>query len=361
MRLKWFLFLVMMVSSVMGQAQVRKYANDFLNIGAGARGIGLSGAHIAMVDDIYATYYNPAGLVHIQSDIQIGLMHNEYFGGIGKYDYVGFALPVADRKGTLGISMIRFGVDDIPNTLFLIGPDGSVNYDNITSFSTADYGFFFSYGHQLPVEGFSVGGSFKLIYRNVGSFAKAWGFGLDAGLQYRVKGWRFGFSARDITSTFTAWTFSFTEEEQEVLLQTNNELPDNSIEIAVPTFSLAAGYEANIKDQFYIRPELALEFNTDGQRNVLISGKPLSMDLNFGLEMDFRHILYLRSGIGQFQRATDDLGNDVTTFVPTIGGGIRIKSFAIDYTFTDLGNQSDALYSHVISLSLGIMRKTAEE
>jgi hypothetical protein len=342
-------------------AQVRKYANDFLNIGAGSPGIGLSGAHIAFTDDIFSSYYNAAGLVHLDSDVEIGLMHNEYFAGIAKYDYVGFSLPVAGDQGRMAISMIRFGVDDIPNTLFLIGPDGSINYDNITSFSTADYAFFLSYAHQLPIEGLSVGGSFKLIYRNIGPFAKAWGFGLDAGIQYRHKGWRFGLSARDITSTFTAWTFDFTEDEKEVLLQTNNELPDNSIEIAVPTIGIGAGYEFAIKESFYIRPELVLEFNTDGKRNVLLTADPISMDLKFGMELDFKNIVMLRGGIGKFQRVTDDLGQDITTFIPTLGGGIRIKSFQIDYSFTDLGNQSDALYSHVISLSLGILKKSATE
>jgi hypothetical protein len=31
---------------------------------------------------------------------------------------------IAGNKRTLGITAIRFGVDDIPNTLFLVEPDG---------------------------------------------------------------------------------------------------------------------------------------------------------------------------------------------------------------------------------------------
>jgi hypothetical protein len=43
-----------------------------------------------------------------------------------------------------------------------------------------------------------------VIHRSVGKFAKAWGFGLDAGMQIHLKNWRFGVTGRDITSTFNA-------------------------------------------------------------------------------------------------------------------------------------------------------------
>ena len=39
---------------------------------------------------------------------------------------------------------IRFGVDDIPNTLNLVDADGNVNYDRITYFSVADYALLLS-------------------------------------------------------------------------------------------------------------------------------------------------------------------------------------------------------------------------
>ena len=66
-------------------------------------------------------------------------MHAEYFSGIGQYDYGAIAIPIQDNKRTLGISFLRFAVDDIPNTLNLLDPSGAVNYNNISSFSAADY------------------------------------------------------------------------------------------------------------------------------------------------------------------------------------------------------------------------------
>ena len=52
------------------QAQVtRKYSNDFMSIGVGARGLAMSNAQVAGVSDITAGYYNPAGLVYVNNNI----------------------------------------------------------------------------------------------------------------------------------------------------------------------------------------------------------------------------------------------------------------------------------------------------
>lgn len=133
-------------------AQFRKYSNEFLNIGAGARGLGMGGAQVASVADATAGYWNPAGLTEIKEHPVASLMHAEYFAGIGKYDYASIAMPIGDPTvvtRSLGFSLIRFAVDDIPNTLFLVEPDGSVNYNNIMSFSSADYALLVSYGQVI--------------------------------------------------------------------------------------------------------------------------------------------------------------------------------------------------------------------
>src|SRR5207253_2362108 len=121
------------------QAQFRKYSNEFLNIGAGARGLAMGSSQVASVEDGTAGYWNPAGLANVKDYGNVNLMHAEYFAGIGKYDYGSIALPLSNNKRTLGITALRFAVDDIMNTLFLVEPDGSVNYNNIQSFSSADY------------------------------------------------------------------------------------------------------------------------------------------------------------------------------------------------------------------------------
>src|ERR1700709_2515037 len=141
--------LVILTKSMTATAQFRKYSNEFLNIGAGARGLGMGAAQSASVSDGTAGYWNPAGLTGVKDIPTINLMHASYFDNIGKYDYAAFAIPVSDNKRTLGFSILRFAVDDIPNTLFLVEPDGSINYGNITTFSSADYAFLFSFAQKI--------------------------------------------------------------------------------------------------------------------------------------------------------------------------------------------------------------------
>jgi len=348
---------------------VRKYSNEFLNIGVGARGLAMSNAQVATTSDIYSNYYNPAGLVQITNTFQAGIMHSEYFAGIAKYDYVSFAVPIQQHKRVLGFSFYRFGIDDIPNTLFLVQPDGSVDYSKITSFSAADYAFVINYAQVLPVKGLTVGVNAKIIYRQIGKFAKAFGFGLDAGLQYRIKQWRLGLMARDITGTFNGWNITFSDAEKEVLLKTNNELPKNSLEITSPMIVLGAAYEGVIKKKVVITPEVNFAFTTDGKRNVLIAGKPISMDLTAGLEVKYLAAkdidIALRTGVGNLQRSTNELGKKRFTVAPNIGVGVHIKIISIDYALTNLTTIKDqeggaGLYSHVISLRLDINKKQKE-
>lgn len=349
---------VLLVNAFNARAQnVRKYSNEFLSIGVGGRGLAMSSSVTSSVDDATATYWNPAGLTQIKNNFQVSAMHAEYFAGIAKLDYGAVAIPLKDQKRVIGISMIRFAVDDIPNTLNLFEDDGSINYDNIRSFSVGDYAFGFSYAQKTAVQGLTFGGNFKLIYRKAGSFANAWGFGMDAGLQYRVKKFRLGFMARDVTGTFNAWNYNFSEEEKEVLAATGNEIPSSSLEITLPRFILGLGYEFSIKNNFFILPEFNFDMTTDGKRNVLLKTNSVSIDPRFGLELNYSRIVFIRGGIGNIQKSTDDLGKPITTFQPTIGGGIRIKSVSIDYAFTDIGNASEALYSHVFSINLGINKR----
>src|SRR6266536_3267002 len=149
---KLYLTLLTTIFCISATAQFRKYSNEFLNIGAGARGLSMGSAQVASVDDGSAGYWNPAGLVYVYEHPAISLMHAEYFACIGKYDYLYGAFHLNDPFKTLGFSLLRFGVDDIPNTLYLVEPDGSINYNNIQSFSSADYAFIISYSQMFKDE-----------------------------------------------------------------------------------------------------------------------------------------------------------------------------------------------------------------
>lgn len=354
-RLSVFLLLIA-GCGLSGLAQTRKYSNEFLNIGVGARALGMSNSYVSSVNDVTAGYWNPAGLAGMGNQHQVALMHSEYFAGIAKYDYGAFATRL-DSTSCLGVSVLRFGVDNIPNTLELIDANGNVNYDRITSFSAVDFAFIASYAKSLKIPGLRLGASAKVIRRKIGDFGGAWGFGLDAGVQYDVNKWKFAAMARDVTGTFNAWSFNVTDQMKEVYEKEGNEIPQNSVEITVPKLLLGVARRVDFTPKLSLLAETNLDATFDGKRNVLIKSKAVSLDPHIGIELSYMNILFLRGGLGNYQSYTDALRKKVTTIQPNIGVGVRIKSFYLDYALTDIGDQSVALYSNVFSIKVDINKK----
>jgi hypothetical protein len=369
MKIKFLLlFILILTITITTSAQFRKYSNEFLNIGAGARGLAMGSSQVASVQDGTAGYWNPAGLTGVRDHPSVNLMHAEYFAGIGKYDYASIAFPLANNKRALGITALRFAVDDIMNTLFLVEPDGSINYNNIQAFSSADYGFLLSFAQKLKEsenKNIDFGLNAKVIHRSVGKFAKAWGFGLDAGLQIHTGRWRFGFAGRDITTTFNTWTFSFTDKEKQALYLTNNEIPVKSTELTAPRLVIGAAHDFYLSKKLSLLAEANLDLTFDGQRNTLISADPVSADPKLGVELNINKIVYVRGGINNFQKALADGDTlnqkKVWIYQPSVGVGFQIQNVRIDYAFTNLANQSNPLFTHVFSLQLDLVNDKSKK
>ncbi|MFY9308858.1 MAG: PorV/PorQ family protein [Bacteroidia bacterium] len=355
--IKRFLALVFVLSFWgYGYAQAPKYSNEFLNVGVGARALGMSNAYVVAANDVTAGYWNPAGLLGIGNQHQVALMHSEYFAGIAKYDYGAYATRL-DSSSALGFTVIRFGIDDIPNTTELIDAYGNVDYSRITTFSAVDYAFIVSYAKTMKVPGLRVGANAKIIRRRIGDFAGAWGLGLDAGAQYDYKKWKFAAMARDVTSTFNAWSFNLSESTKAVFTATGNEIPENSVEVTLPKLLLGGARKFDFKHNISLLAELDLDATFDGKRNVLIKSNFASIDPRLGFEASYMNLVFLRTGIGNYMSYTDAIGKRIRTFQPNIGIGVKIKSVTIDYAFTDIGDQSDVLYSNVFSVRVDINKK----
>ncbi len=346
------IYLFLLSSFAFSQTNAPKYSNEFLNIGVGARALGMGNSVVASSDDVTAGYWNPTGLLNTNTDLQLGLMHSEYFAGIAKYDFAGLTKTI-DTASAFGISFIRFGVDNIPNTTELIDAQGNLDYDRITFFSATDMAFLFSYARKLKPN-LSVGGNVKIIHRKVGDFAKAWGFGIDASVEYTKKSWRFAAVARDVTSTFNAWNYTLSDEVIEVFTLTDNEIPENGLELTLPRLILAASKKWDINANFTFLSELNAAVTTDGKRNVLVVGDPFSIDPSLGLELGFKNIVFARGGISNTQRVTNITDKVTYSIQPNIGIGLRFKGVALDYALTDIGDASVALYSNVFSLRFNL-------
>ncbi len=328
-------------------AEVPKYSNEFLAVGISARAFGMAQSVIATASDVTAGYWNPAGLTGMEREADLGLMHAEYFAGIAKYDYGGFAVRI-DAQSAGAFSLIRFGVDDIPNTLELMDADGNIRYDRIRSFSAADYGFLFSYARKANIPDLSYGGNVKLIYRKTGDFARAWGFGFDLAGKYRLNRWTFGAVLRDATSTFNAWSFS-TGDLEEVFATTGNEIPENSLELTLPRLILGTARSFQIHERFTLAAEVDADITFDGKRSVLLHTAVFSVDPHVGLELDYNRLVFLRLGMGNMQMIPEFEGGESFDFQPSLGIGIHWRNFTVDYALTDVADQSMALYSNIFS------------
>ena len=342
-----------------------KYSNEFLQIGVGARSLAMGGCMIASANDVYAGYWNPAGLVGIKNNAQVALMHASYFAGIANYDYGAWATRAGD-KGAFGISLVRFGVDGIANTFDLIR-NGEIDYSRVTSFNTTDFAAIISYAQEEDFKGnrnidFSWGGNMKLIKRKIGPFAKATGFGFDAGIKFSntKDNWSLGIVVRDATSTFNSWRYTFTDAQKDVLAATQNVIPKNTLEITLPRIlsGFAKTWEHN---NWTYLAEMDMNITLDGKRNTLIKTNLFSIDPYAGGEIGYKindnNQLYFRAGFNNFQNYTNSNGKRVPSIMPNAGIGINLGRFTLDYALTNISavaGSGPALYSNIFSLKLAI-------
>lgn len=331
---------------------VRKYSNEFLNIGAGARGLAMGGAAITSQQDVYAPMWNPAGLSGVEGDWQSAAMHAEYFESIAKYDYIAFAKPLDNQNGVLGISIVRLGVDNILNTTQLIDQEGNIDYDRITKFSTSDYAGIISYAfrpggnHRL-----SLGVNAKFVYQNIGKFANGFGFGFDIGTLYQAdSGYQLGVMLRDATSTVNFWNINQQALSTVVNGEEFNPAPKDKLEVTIPKLNIGVSKNFELNRDLEILPEAGI--NVDFAKTAaLLSTNFASISPYAGAELSFQKMIFVRAGINRFQNITDieSLKRKVS-FQPSAGIGIRYKGITLDYAITNTGIGGSNFFSNFFSL-----------
>ncbi|MDX5418361.1 MAG: PorV/PorQ family protein [Hymenobacteraceae bacterium] len=348
---------LLLLSGTLATAQVStpKYSNEFLNIGVGARALGMGNVQSAITNDATAGYWNPAGLLHLRNKYNVALMHSELFAGIAKNDFASFAMPL-DSGSALAVSVIRLGVDDIADTRRLQNEFGYIQYDSIRFFSVADYAMLISYARRSNlIEGLQLGASAKIIYRNVGEFANAYGFGIDAGAQLQRGTWSFGLMAKDITTTFTAWTHNV-EALEEAYLQTGNDLPKNSAELTLPRLVFGVGKTFPISDKFSALLATDLDFTFDGKRNVLLKTDVVSLDPHVGLELNYAQTVFVRGGINNYQETRNFDGGTTKRMQPNFGVGFKTNGLNLDLALSRVNDResntisSGSMSSVIVSL-----------
>ncbi|MGM0607680.1 MAG: hypothetical protein ACQESP_04580 [Candidatus Muiribacteriota bacterium] len=89
-------------------------AGAYLRMGIGARALGMGGAFVAVSDDAYAAYWNPAGLAKLEAT-QSSFMHARLKMD-RNFDFINYIDKNNEKNSALGFSIAKFGVDNIPET-----------------------------------------------------------------------------------------------------------------------------------------------------------------------------------------------------------------------------------------------------
>jgi len=305
---------------------VAKYAGEFISLGVGGRALGLGGAYVALGNDVTAGYWNPAGLARI-SYPQLTLMHDERFGSLVNYDYGAVAFPFGSQS-TIGVSLLRLGVDDIPDTRNAgVDINGNLTYDpsqfsrvdpnRVMYFNAADWAMYVSYARAYS-EDFSYGANVKLIRRELGDHG-ATGIGVDIGVWYTpLDNLLLGANFQDVTTTFLAWDTG-----------TN--------ELISPTLKVGSAY---LIEAFGGRFAPAMDFDIrfENRRTASLAHLgPVSVDLHTGMEYQFKDLIALRVGYSDIKQLT-------------LGAGVHLPKLNIDYSFMRF-DQGDNMDTHRISMT----------
>jgi len=143
---------------------------QFLKIGVGSRYQGMGEAAVATVNDVYAMYWNPAGLVEIEN-IAVGFTNVNWLLDID-LNYVAFAKYFEDI-GVFGASATVLSMDDQEITTFE-QQEGTGSY-----FSASSYTVGVSFARQLTNR-FAFGASLKYIGERIYN-EKSEAFAVDFG------------------------------------------------------------------------------------------------------------------------------------------------------------------------------------
>jgi hypothetical protein len=312
-----------------------KYGSDFLSQGIGARASGLGNAFTSIADDVTASYWNPSGLAAVTTT-QASYMHAEQFAGIVAFDYAGIAMPLK-QNGTISVSFIRQGVDNIKNTLTLYNEvNGQPDLNKVSTFSSNDLAILISYGNSLR-NNWRWGFTTKTVNSKLGPFASAWGYSLDFGLSKDLQNGAVGIVIQDLTTLQKYWTVDDAYfNGKEALFE--NELPQGQHERTLPSLRMGAHRSHKINDlQVTGAIELLTQF--ENKQSFYLNLGPISFEPAIGTEVNYLNKLYFRAGLNHF--STDTLNSKLYTH-PNVGVGIKLGMFTIDYAFSttslQLGN-----------------------
>lgn len=272
--------LLLVVACPRAFGQAGQSGLTFLQLGVGARPLGMGEAYSAIADDPAAAYYNPAALT-LSPSPQILLMHKEWVQDV-KTEYIA-ATTSLGRLG-LGISVDATSVNDIEIRNVPGPPIGTFDARNASIGLSAAY---------PATQDLSIGVTGKFLYEKL-LIDEASGYGIDLGALYRTP-----WSVNLALAVSNLGSMSVLHDDASVLPR---------------LLRAGAGYQVAIE---HLDGSLILA--ADFLRNTV----ERTNHLHFGTEFDYQNSLALRLGY--------QTGYDAKNI--SAGLGIRYSIMQLDYAF----------------------------
>lgn len=170
-------------------------AAAYLRSGAGARALGMGGAAVALVDDVTATVWNPAGLTRLGVyATQFGSM-TSFMTHDRSLNYLAFAQHF-EGYGDIGLAVQHYALDKIEAFDSVGNPAGT--------FSNQELALGLSYANLVDYR-FRYGLTLRGLWHGLAE-ARALGYGGDLGFQYQpslASDFRFGLNLQNPVGALT--------------------------------------------------------------------------------------------------------------------------------------------------------------
>ncbi|HNQ28450.1 MAG TPA: hypothetical protein PKL92_11105, partial [Aquaticitalea sp.] len=130
----------------------------------------------------------------------------------------------------------------------------------------------------------------------------------------------------------------------------NQEVPE-STELTIPKLQIGMSKKFIFHYDYSLLAAFDLNVRFE-ENNDIISSSFASINPALGFEFGYTDLVFLRAGVGNFQNELQIDNSKSMSFQPNFGVGFKYRGIQLDYAFTDIGDQSAALYSNVFSLKL---------
>jgi len=296
-------------------------AATFLEIGVGARAMGMGGSYVSIANDPSALYYNPAGIIWA-GKMQLEVMHNEWLAGT-KYEFIGAVVPVPSINSSLGISFITLGYDKQP-VRTVDRPEGTGEF-----YDARDFALGITYAMALT-DRFSFGLTGKYINQRIWSESGS-AFAVDLGIFYNtlVDGLRLGFSMSNFgTEIQLSGRELDTTVDPDTKVENYDRVPVQYKTDSYPLpllFRAGISYEANLGA--FGKSVVSVDVNHPSSA---------TESMNFGFEYSFADMFFLRGGYeNAFEKDAINgltLGAGIDYYNTSANFGVRF-----DYAWGDWG------------------------